>query len=149
MSEALSLFVGGTIRPVSSMQCTGSSDLDFSHAGNQVLLATCTINNNLASYQALFRFEWRDSFSGTDGTDLPFTSVTLQETGGLLGQGITPLNGVEILSQIKGNSYTWNPEEQKTSTINYTVEIRASWTALNPTPNDETIHLTTQLVSAF
>ena len=147
--QAASVRVGGWIPAINSMVCTPTPALDFSQDGNEVVIARCVIRNNNPFFQASFRFD-----TGTDVGEFGdprrlFSSLTWHGVGGLLGQGISPPGGQNILPGMESNTFHWIPEEQSTATLDYAIEFRASWKAVEPSNGFSRIQLTTELASAF
>ena len=121
-SASRSVVIGGYIPVIQSVTCKSLGNVDFSKPGKNIPIATCVINNNLPSYEVVFELG--------PYMDLSFLSkLTLRQKGGTLGDGIQNPTGKDMLHELSGNRFTWKPEAQSTSTIDYEVDICASWKA--------------------
>jgi hypothetical protein len=113
---------------INDIQGMPVSGLNFSDAGNNVQIALFVINcNTTAGFDVTFKFANKGVFkSGTK--EIPMTSLVLDKVSGTLGAGLTEPVDVDILNNLTGNQYVWNPgAAQTTATENYIVELRASW----------------------
>lgn len=116
--------------PINTINCQGIVGLDFSRGGSNEQIALIIINNNLTvGFDLFFKFANRCSFKCTDAQQIPMTSLVLDRVSGTLGDGLLEPVDVDILHNLSGgDEYTWNPgAEQTTATVNYIVELKASW----------------------
>jgi len=149
LSQAATMAVGGFIRPVNSLHCLGGAAMDFSRDGENVLVATCWVTSNAPWFQASFRFDPEVFDPGSGAGPVAIHSLTVQGGEGLLGRGLQPPRGEEILPLPEPGTFTWEPGEQGSATVDYALEFRASWKAAMPVPPLSALRIRTDLASAL
>jgi len=114
---------------IKSVSCEGAVDLDFSGSGNNYQIALFTINDNdSAGFSITFQFT--DSCKFECGKRvIPMTTLLLNQVGGTLGDSLKPPLNANVLNNLSnGNEYTWDfGTTQTKATVNYIVELKASW----------------------
>lgn len=116
--------------PINIIQSQGIVNLDFSRSGNDEQIALLIINNNhVTGFDVFFKFTNGCAFKSGATQSIPMTSLVLDKVSGTLGAGLTEPVDLDILHNLSGgDEYTWNPgATQTTATVNYIVELRASW----------------------
>jgi len=113
-----------------NIQSQGVVGLNFASAGNNSQIALFIINSTdtTAGFTVTFEFTNGGKFkSGVN--EIPMTSLSLHKVSGTLGAGLTePVPPLDILHNLSGNQYTWTPGAlQTTNTVNFIVELKASW----------------------
>jgi hypothetical protein len=93
-------------------------------------IASCTVDNNTKSYEVSFTFKNGGKFiDAASGNFIQPYSFKITASGtGMLGQGITPLINKEMLP-LNNNQFIWQTENQATATVDYGLNILASWNA--------------------
>jgi hypothetical protein len=139
------VYPSGTVTAINNVSSSAVTTLDFNNNGNDVTIATLTINNN---YENAFdiKFEFtndgvfkRFAAAGGDGTaatgvgaQIPITQFTLHPNGnGTLGTGLSSPAGTFTLTSDAGpDFYIWDTHHtQTTATVGYEVEVLADWSA--------------------
>src|SRR3989339_192579 len=113
---------------VNTMQCQGVVGFDFSGSSSNEQIALFIINSNAVNgVDVSFRFANRCKF--TCGTrEIPMTAVILDKVSGVLGTGLAEPIDLDVLHNLSGDEFIWDPgAAQTTETVNYIVELRASW----------------------
>jgi hypothetical protein len=129
------VLAGGSIPLINNVVGIGVMTLDFSSAATLSEIAIFIINNNSTSFDLNLTFLNRASFKNAAGVAIAMSALTLGGGGlGTLGTGpvslgVFPLPGTSILAdaQAVGGLYTWNPVNQSTATVNYSLSLKASW----------------------
>ncbi len=106
----------------------------FLTAGSRQTIVYFVIDNNYEdAFDVTFTFGNSGTVTRAGGTQtIPFTEIILQGGGGTLGEGLTPPDNIDILSNMTAGSYTWDPGlSQTTATEGYVLKILVSWDA-NP-----------------
>jgi WD40 repeat protein len=138
------VFPSGTVTAINNVSSSAVTSLDFDHLGNDVTIATITIDNN---YENAFDLKLaftndgvfkRVAAAGGDGTSatgigtqIPITQFTLQPNAGTLGTGLSSPAGTFSLTPDAGGAYyIWDTHHtQTTATVGYQVEVQADWVA--------------------
>ena len=115
--------------PLIVIQSQGMIGLNFSGSGNNEQIALFIINCNLETgFDVTFQFANTCKFK-SGAREIPITNLILDEISGTLGTGLNKAIDLDVLHNLAGNEYVWNPgANQTTETVNYIVELRASWT---------------------
>jgi len=137
------VYPSGTLSAINSVSSTAVTDLDFDNDGNDVTIATITIDNNYENaFDLTLEFAndgvfKRVAAAGGDGTaatgvgaEIPITEFRLHPNGtGTLGTGLTPPSGTFTLTSDAGaDYYVWDTHAtQSTATVGYQVEVQADW----------------------
>jgi hypothetical protein len=135
----------GTVTAINAISSpTPVTNLAFSSLGNDVTIATITIDNN---YENAFDLKLdftndgvftRVAAAGGDGitvtsgvgAEIPITQFTLAHGSGTLGTGLSAPDGTFTLSGSGPATYTWDTgAKQSTATVGYQVVIKADWAA--------------------
>ncbi len=131
---SLAVIKPGALSPpdalVNVIQCQAMVGFDFSGSGNKEQIALFIINCNATQgFDVSFKFANRGKFKcGT--REVPMTVLVLNKVSGTLGTGLTEPIDLDILHNLTGDEYVWNPgATQTTETVNYIVDLRASWAA--------------------
>lgn len=143
---AAPVYPSGTVTDINTVSSSAVTTLPFSNAGNDVTIATITIDNNWENAFDL-KLEFtndgvfkRYSVANGDGiavktgsgAEIPITQFTLHPNGtGTLGAGLSaPAPEVFSLSGSGPASYTWDTQHtQTTATVGYQVDVQADWAA--------------------
>jgi hypothetical protein len=138
------VYPSGTVTAINSVSSTDVQNLDFDSNGNDVTIATITINNN---YENAFDLKLdftndgyfkRVAAAGGDGTAATGVGAQIQITefrlhpngGGTLGTGLTAPSGTFTLTGSGPAHYTWDTHAtQSTATVGYQVDVLADWSA--------------------
>jgi hypothetical protein len=132
------------VPPISStnvVQCQGMIGLDFSEAGSEEQIAMVIVNSDdSAGFTMSFKFgnvanNVPNFQSGAK--KIPLTKLILRHMSGILGEGLKDTIGLGTgrLIVLNGNEYLWDPGKADsvttapptTETINYILELKASW----------------------
>ncbi len=143
-SASSSFRVGGSIPVIQSVNCIPNANINFTEGAKDITFATCTINNNTENYEVTFKF---DFLFGEKKSCGPFTSLKLKEVSGTRGEGISNPTGTSVLPSLQQGQFIWKPETQTTSTIDYVVEIKASWVKPQRTAVQHELVMTNVLVA--
>jgi hypothetical protein len=139
------VYPSGTVTAINNVSSSAVTTLDFDHLGNDVTIATITIDNN---YENAFDLKLgftndgvfkRVAAAGGDGTtaigvgaQIPITQFTLHPNGsGTLGAGLSSPAGTFVLTSDAGaDYYIWDTHHtQTTATVGYQVDVQADWAA--------------------
>jgi hypothetical protein len=114
--------------PNNTIQCQGVTGLNFGAAGNNVQIALFIINSNTTTaFDLTFQFANGCKFKYRSG-EIPMTALVLNKVSGTLGIGLTEPDHLDVLDNLPGGQYLWDPgAAQTTPTVNYIVELRGSW----------------------
>jgi hypothetical protein len=110
------------------MQCQGVVGLDFTQSGTNEQIALFIINSNSTTgFDVTFKFTNYCKFK-CGIREIPMTSLLLDKVSGTLGAGLTEPVNIDVLNNLSGDEYVWNlGATQTTETVNYIVELKASW----------------------
>jgi hypothetical protein len=122
---------GGT--PTEDLICSvagqGVMGLDFSDKGNneQIALFIINCNDTPGGFEITFKFTNGCAFKN-GSRSIPMTNLVLDKVSGILGTKLTAPENIDILHNLSGSEYTWNPgDSMTTATENYIIEMKASW----------------------
>jgi hypothetical protein len=145
-SMAGQILAGGDIPLVNNIVGIGVITLDFSSDGDDVDIAKFIINNNSNSFDVTWTFTNSAEFQKTATEAIPMTTLTIepgvQPAGSHLGTDVeildpaTAWDGVDqtagdILAQAQIGDVVWNPTDQTDATLNYLIQMKASWVNSN------------------
>jgi hypothetical protein len=113
---------------LNNLQAMSVTSLNFAQAGNGEQVALFIVNSNAATgFSVTFRFANGGAFT-SGSNQIPMTSLVLDEVSGTLGEGLEAPVDLDVLHNLSGNEYVWEPAGVPTTeTVNYIVELRASW----------------------
>ncbi len=128
---AASIQVGGRIPIINRVEMIPLSGVDFRKGGKDVPIAVIRINNNLPDFEVAFEVGSISPY-GAEPHESAFQELRLREVGGLRGRGLVDPTGT-VLNRDEGtDTYVWRPGSQQSATLNYEVEVLATWEKTPP-----------------
>jgi len=128
--SAGSVMIGGSVQMINKVTQIGAVSINVKGSAVDQAIASCTVDNNTKSYEVSFTFKNGGKFiDAASGNFIQPYSFKITASGtGMLGQGITPLINKEMLP-LNNNQFIWQTENQATATVDYGLNILASWNA--------------------
>ncbi len=121
-----SMQVGGSIPIINRVDVVSISGIDFRLGGRDIPIARLRISNNLPDFSVSFKLDDPLAFSEQSGKFL-IKELKLRETGGLRGSGLEDPTGTVLELDPVTGGFTWSPGTQHSATLNYEVEVLATW----------------------